>query len=81
MSAQLASMVISNITAAKTYDIDVTNYKGERHTRHIRADIVVFGTTEHHPEEQFLLAAWDIDRNVYRHFAMKNIHSMKEHAK
>lgn len=74
-----AEMVISNITSPKTYDILVTNHKNITAWRHIRPDIIKFGTSQHHPYYQFLLAAWDMDRQVYRHFAMAKIHSMKEH--
>lgn len=50
-----------------------TNYKGERRTYTIIPHQVTFGNNEWHTTEQWLLSATDIDRNVVRQFAMKDI--------
>lgn len=56
-------------------NIDYTNYKGERRTREIWPICIVFGATDEHPEDQWLIYALDTNRGVFRTFAMKNIHS------
>jgi hypothetical protein len=50
-----------------------TNYRGETAWRHIRPVSMRWGSTEHHPEPQWLLDALDLDRNVARTFAMKDV--------
>lgn len=57
--------------------IDYTNHRGERAERRIRPLEVKFKTTEWHPEPQWLLRAFDIDKQELREFAMKDIHSWR----
>jgi hypothetical protein len=56
-------------------EIDYTNYRGERAKRRVIPIRVYFSATEWHPEEQWLLAAWDIEKQADRSFALKDIHS------
>jgi predicted DNA-binding transcriptional regulator YafY len=49
------------------------NYKGERDTRLINPISLYFGSTDYHPEKQWILHAWDYDRRDFREFAMKDI--------
>jgi len=58
--------------------IDYTNHNGERSFRRIYPASLSWGHTEWHPDDQWLLLAYDIDRSVWRHFAMSGIHSWKE---
>jgi hypothetical protein len=46
-----------------------TNYRGETATRRISPISVRFGSTEWHPEEQWLLLAFDHDKQAEREFA------------
>lgn len=55
--------------------IDYTNYRGERALRRIWPRGISFGTTEYHPEPQWLLLAFDLEKQADRHFAMKDIHA------
>lgn len=50
-----------------------TNYKGEHETRNVYPLGVWYGTTDWHPEKQWFLHAFDIDRNGKRDFALKDI--------
>lgn len=54
--------------------IDYTNYRGERAHRHIRPRAIVFENNEWHPETQWLLEAFDIEKGADRTFALSNIH-------
>lgn len=55
--------------------IDYTNYRGERSLRRVLPLDILFGSTEFHPEPQWLLTAIDEDKKAERVFAMKDIHS------
>lgn len=53
------------------------NYRGKEELRHVLLKEIRWGSTEWHPQEQWLLRAWDYARGEYREFAMKNIISFK----
>ena len=55
--------------------IDYTNHRGERGRRAIAPIRIYHGSTAWHPEEQYLLDAWDMDKRADRTFALKNVHS------
>jgi hypothetical protein len=54
--------------------IDYTNWKGERAKRRIIPKQFWFGSNEWHPEPQWLLDAYDTEKEVSRTFAMNGIH-------
>ena len=49
-----------------------TNWRGETSERTITPMHVWFGATDWHPEPQWLLRAWDHERNAERDFALKD---------
>lgn len=49
------------------------NYRGETSVRLVRPIMMSFGTTGFHPEPQWLLHAWDLNKEAERTFAMKDI--------
>lgn len=55
--------------------IDYTNYRGERSLRRIRPTAWDWGSNEWHTDEQWLLVAWDLDKDASRTFALSGIHS------
>lgn len=57
--------------------IEYTNYRGERGRREIIPiqTTLRFSSTEFHPEQQWLMDAFDVKKEAYRTFAMKDIHS------
>jgi len=57
-----------------TVIIDYTNYKGERGTRVIRPNQIFFGQNEWHPDPQWLLTAYDLEKDALRVFAVGDIH-------
>ena len=57
----------------KTVKIIYTNYKGETSERKIIPIELWFGSTEYHKEEQWLLKAFDVDKQAERNFAVKDI--------
>jgi hypothetical protein len=50
-----------------------TNYRGETALRRVLPRRIWFGSTEYHGEPQWLLHASDVERNVERTFAMKDV--------
>jgi predicted DNA-binding transcriptional regulator YafY len=65
--------------SGKQVIIDYTNWRGERSERRVNPVSLWYGKTEWHPEEQWLLAAFDMrDGEAYmKDFAMKDIHSWR----
>jgi predicted DNA-binding transcriptional regulator YafY len=57
----------------KTVRILYTNYRGETALRTVVPERIFFGSTEWHPEPQWLLEALDIEKAQNRTFAMKDI--------
>lgn len=49
------------------------NYKGVTAFRHVEPLNIYFGSTEYHPEPQWLLYGFDIEKQEWRTFAMKDI--------
>lgn len=56
--------------------LEYTNHRGERGHRRVIPQRVWFGSTTWHPDEQWLLEAYDVDRGAQRDFAMELIHAM-----
>jgi hypothetical protein len=57
----------------ETVEIVYTNYRGETAVRKVNPKRIWFGKTDWHPEEQWLLDAFDIAKQADRSFAMKDI--------
>jgi len=57
--------------------IDYTNYRGERAERRILPDRLWFGAAEWHPDPQWILDAWDVEKQTLRSFALAGVHSWK----
>jgi predicted DNA-binding transcriptional regulator YafY len=54
--------------------IDYTNWKGERRKREVIPSALYYGFTEFHQEWQWILRAFDVEKNTSRDFAMKDVH-------
>lgn len=61
------------MTEERTVRILYTNYRGETSLRQIVPERIHFASTEWHPEPQWLLDAFDVDKKATRSFAMKDI--------
>lgn len=53
--------------------IRYTNYRGETAVRRIVPIAIRFGSTQWHPSPQWLLEAFDLDRDAQRSFAVKDV--------
>lgn len=56
-----------------TLEFTYTNYKGETSKRQVRPNSLWFGSTKYHKEKQWLLSAFDIDKDAFRDFALNDI--------
>ncbi len=57
----------------KAVTIVYTNYKGVTNVRSIIPIEILFGHTDWHKEDQWLMRAFDIQKNAERTFAVKDI--------
>lgn len=64
--------VILNFTGNENF-IKYKNWKGEVSERVIIPHHVWFGSTEYHPEPQWLVHAWDCEKRDHRDFALKDV--------
>jgi predicted DNA-binding transcriptional regulator YafY len=61
--------------------IGYTNHRGQHAERNILPVSIEFGSTQWHPEPQWILVALDMDKRADRHFAMKDITSWRPKVK
>lgn len=59
----------------KAVKIVYTNYKGVTGARNIVPIEIIFGNNEWHTQDQWLMRAFDIQKNAERTFALKDIRS------
>ncbi|WEO73150.1 hypothetical protein [Agrobacterium vitis] len=78
--AILMDLKQANIIGYRAYDhertdpvtLTYTNYRGETSERTILPKNIWFGSTEWHPEPQWLLTAFDLGKQTVRDFALKD---------
>ncbi len=63
----------------KVIKILYTNWKGETAYRNIVPKNIEFKSTEWHKEEQWILNAFDVDKQADRGFALKDIKEIIKH--
>lgn len=56
------------------------NWRGEVAIREIKPICLWFGSTQWHPEDQWFLKAWDVEKQVERDFALHGFVNPKEMA-
>jgi predicted DNA-binding transcriptional regulator YafY len=54
-------------------EILYTNWRGETAVRRIVPARWLVGSSEWHPESQWLMRAWDVEKGAWREFAMSGI--------
>jgi predicted DNA-binding transcriptional regulator YafY len=50
-----------------------TNHRGETSVRRLVPQRIWFGKTDYHPDEQWLLEAYDLERQATRSYAVKDV--------
>ncbi len=61
-------------TTVPPFESHYTNWKGQTSLRRIVPEKVWYGSTAWHPEPQWLLTAWDTEKNERRDFALADFH-------
>ena len=62
-----------NIIFGQQTSFEYINYKGTKSTRNVIPMSLYFGATEFHPENQWLMVAYDLDKQCERTFALNDI--------
>lgn len=76
----VAVTIITEETAMeREISIRYRNYKGVIGWRRIIPTRIYYGSTDFHPEDQWLLESHDLDKNLPRTFAFKDILEIKDH--
>lgn len=57
---------------ATLIEVLYTNWRGETSLRRVVPKTLRFGTSEWHPDPQYLLDVYDVDKKVRREFALKD---------
>jgi hypothetical protein len=63
--------------ASDLIQFDYVNWKGKKSHRIVISKQIYFGSTEYHPELQWLMIAHDVDKCEERAFAMKDMTNVK----
>ncbi|QWU14226.1 hypothetical protein SAMN04487895_101517 [Paenibacillus sophorae] len=66
-----------NILEGQAIKFSYTNWKGESGTRRAVYMSIYHGSTEYHPETQWLMEAHDLDKHATRIFAMRDMSNVK----
>ena len=65
-----------SIDRAEFVTIEYSNWRGDRGPRRIvPTGQIIFGSNEWHPQKQWLMEAYDLDKDEIRFFAMADVHS------
>lgn len=59
-------------SAEKTVHFIYSNWRGEVSARVAVPERIWYGPTEYHQEEQWMMTAFDVDKNQYRDFALSD---------
>ncbi len=68
------SLVNAPRPACRDVMIDYTNWRGERGVRRITPSSMRFSATEYHPKPQWLIDAFDHEKQASRTFAVADVH-------
>lgn len=64
---------MEKIAMGMTIQFDYVNWQGVHASRKAEVQSIRYGSTEFHPEEQWLMSAWDSEKQANRVFAMKDM--------
>ncbi len=67
-----------SLAEKKAVSVHYKNWQGESSKRTIIPEELYYGSTEWHPDEQWLLRAFDLDKEAYRVFALKDMQAIKQ---
>lgn len=65
------------INEGKAIQFNYLNWKGEYGIRRVVHMTIHYGSTEYHPEKQWLMEAYELDKQEVRIFAMKDMSNIR----
>jgi len=68
---------MTNIVEMPTLCFKYKNHRDAVEWRRIEVPVFFYGNTPWHPDVQWMLRGYDLDRNSFRDFAVKNILEFK----
>jgi hypothetical protein len=68
---------LSIISEGNIIEFSNANWRGEKGYRKVRVVSLAWGSTEYHPEDQWLLVGFDLDKQAERIFAMKDMEHVR----
>lgn len=69
---------VSLTVMTRLLQVRYTNYRGETSERVIEPTSLWYGSTEWHPEPQWMLTALDTERDVIRDFALRGMEVLND---
>lgn len=66
-----------NIKKGDIIQFNYINWRGLGDIRKVLINEIYYGSNEYHPNPQFLMKAYDLDKNVERIFAMSDMSDVK----
>ncbi len=74
----LETLLNFKIQNKKSVRVMYKNWNGEVSVRKIIPESLYFGSSEWHPENQWLLRAFDLDKEAYRDFALSEMKTCEQ---
>jgi hypothetical protein len=65
-------------TSRKVFEMDYTNWKGERAWQKVQPMYLFLGVTKLYPKPQWLLHVLDTEKGEFQDFALASIHAVLE---
>lgn len=65
--------MMDTIEKGMTIQFDYINWQGVPASRKAEVQSIHYGETEYHPAPQWLMSAWDLEKQANRVFAMKDM--------
>lgn len=72
-------MNLFEITVGMYLEFDYVNWKGKKGHRSVEIQGIFYGSTDYHPEPQWILEAYDLDKRESRDFAMKDMTNVQRY--
>lgn len=68
---------MEKIVVGQIIEFDYVNWEGKQAKRKAKVVDFYFGSTEFHPTPQWLVSAWDCDKEADRVFAMLDMRNVR----
>lgn len=73
----MEEFILLEVSNGSCIEFDYVNWKGIKGHRKVVFGRLLFGSTEYHSEEQWLMEALDVDKDATRVFAISDMSNVK----